>query len=376
MSNIFNNWCPEIYRSVYIDRHNDDYVKVAPCCQATPQLEPTHTFDFHTSPYLGQLRNEFNQGLQPKACDMCWIVERHGHKSRRHSAIEFYKDTVTDNTIQLQCIDHSATWACNLACIMCGSISSSFWASQDNLDKNDLIKLGRMFQKSNDILKNIDLTHVKKIHFNGGEPMLNNDQTDLLLRLEEQNVLQNVFISYNTNGTTMPSKKIIDLWSKAKLVKIFFSIDAVESAFEYIRWPAAWAQVEKNITEMKQNLPSNVMFGLNCAVGAYNLLEIDKVYSWYTKTIKTNREGDESDFCWQLVKSFPVSVLSKTIKSLAIQRLGAINEFSGLVNLLESTIDCPEDKTWLTKLDTLDIKRNTDWKRSLEICNFIEVENC
>jgi len=119
-----------------------------------------------------------------------------------------------------------------------------------------------------------------------------------------------------------------------------------------------------------------VMFGLNCAVGAYNLLETDKVYSWYTKTIKTNREGDESDFCWQLVKSFQVSVLSKTIKSLAIQRLGAINEFSGLVNLLQSTIDCPEDKTWLTKLDTLDIKRNTDWKRSLEICNFIEVENC
>jgi molybdenum cofactor biosynthesis enzyme MoaA len=48
---------------------------------------------------------------------------------------------------------------------------------------------------------------VKKIHFNGGEPLLNDDQLGLLLKLEKQDVLKNVFISYNTNGTVMPSKK-------------------------------------------------------------------------------------------------------------------------------------------------------------------------
>jgi uncharacterized radical SAM superfamily Fe-S cluster-containing enzyme len=195
---------------------------VAPCCQAEAQLEPVDTFDFVFSPYLNQIREKFNKGEQPTECNQCWEVEKYGHKSRRLSAIEFFKNTVQDNSVQLQSIDHNATWACNLACIMCGPSNSSFWAAQQNLDKQSLKLLGRLFQKSNDILNKLNLEHVKKIHFNGGEPMLNNDQAELLTKLEEQNILQDVIISYNTNGTVMPSKKIINLWSKARLVKLFF----------------------------------------------------------------------------------------------------------------------------------------------------------
>jgi organic radical activating enzyme len=104
---------------------------------------------------------------------------------------------------------------------------------------------------------------IKKIHFNGGEPMLNKDQVSLLDRLD----LSNVFISYNTNGTVYPDQKIIDLWKQAKLVKLFFSIDATEQAFEYIRYPAKWAEVADNMIRMRDELPSNVMFGINATVG-------------------------------------------------------------------------------------------------------------
>lgn len=376
MLNDYSNWCPEIYRSLFIDKFNDNYVRVAPCCQAATVLESSEEFDFKTSPYLNFLRNEFDQGLKPKACDRCWKVEEHGHKSRRLSAIQFFQSTEPDRTVQLQSIDHSATWACNLACIMCGPNNSSLWATQENLNKNDLIQLGRMFQKSNNILNTFDLAYIKKIHFNGGEPMLNNDQTDLLSKLEKQKVLHNVFISYNTNATVMPSKKIVDLWRQAKLVKIFFSIDAVDLAFDYIRWPGKWSEVTDNMLKMKQQLPSNVMFGFSCTVGAYNVLEIHKVYDWFEKNMKHNREGDASDFCWQLASNFDVKSLPRHVKYEAISRLESIMEFSGLVSLLKSTINYAEDKIWLTTLAHLDRKRNTDWKKSLEISNFIEVKNC
>jgi MoaA/NifB/PqqE/SkfB family radical SAM enzyme len=371
---LLKNYCPEIYRSIFVDRHNDDFIRVAPCCQATSNIEPVSTFNFATSPYLTQLRNEFNLGKRPEACARCWSAEELGHKSRRQSAIEFFENQTTE--IKLESIDHSATWACNLACIMCAPHSSSLWAAQENLSKHELAQLGRQFQKSNNFLHSLDVTHVKKIHFNGGEPMLNNDQTNLLLKLEQQGVLKNVFISYNTNGTVMPGKKVIDLWSKARLVKIFFSIDAIGSAFEYIRWPGKWEQTSKNILDMKANLPSNVMFGFNTTVGSYNLLELVEVYKWFEQNLKYNREGDESDFCWQLANNFDIKYLSATIKLKAIQQMDSIMPLNGIVNYLKSTINHNEDLSWIKTLSQLDIKRNTDWKNSLKVSELIEDTKC
>ena len=376
MSSNFDNWCPEIYRSVYIDRYNDTHIQVAPCCQAKGKLESVATFDFDTSQHLTHLREQFSQGQWPDACNKCWIAEKHGHKSRRQSAIEFFSDTVPDTTINLQSIDHSATWACNLACIMCGPENSSLWATQKNLTKDDLKLMGRYFQKSNDFLDKLDLKHIKKIHFNGGEPLINNDQTELLLRLEQQGVLENAFISYNTNGTVMPSAQVIDLWKRARLVKIFFSIDAVGNAFEYVRWPGDWNQTSKNILDMKETLPGNIMFGFNTTVGNYNLLEIEEVYRWFSQHIKTNREGDPSDFCWQLAGKFDPSEVSRITKIKAIEQLESIAELSGLVGYIKSTLDTPENNSWMLTLDNMDAKRNTNWKTALKTAQFTKETNC
>ena len=367
MAKEHNNWCPEIYRSLYIDRFNDNFVQVAPCCQAESRIESVETFDFNTSPYLNQLRAQFDLGQQPSACHRCWHAEQHGHKSRRQSAIEFFQVSEPDCTVELQSIDHSATWACNLACIMCGPNSSSQWAKQKNLDRDDLHRMGRLFQQKNNIINNIDVSCVKKIHFNGGEPLLNDDHFELLSKLEEHNVLKNVFISYNTNGTVMPSKKIVELWNKTRLVKIFFSIDAIGSAFEYIRWPGKWSQTSKNILDMKDNLSSNVMFGFNVTVGSYNLLEVKELYHWFTQHIKTNREGDPADFCWQFANNFDLKYLSRQAKLAGINQLQSIPEVNGIVNYLKTTINYNEDSSWTTKLSAIDATRNTNWKQDLQI---------
>jgi hypothetical protein len=376
LSNDYDNWCPEIYRSVFIDRHNDGFIKVAPCCQAIPAMESADKFDFATSSYLSGLRQKFSRGERPTACNRCWEVEAHGHKSRRHSAIEFFQLPAPDTTIQLESLDHSATWACNLACIMCDPYFSSTWAAQQDLDRNDLQQLGRLFQKNNRILGNLDLRHIKKIHFNGGEPMLNNDQTDLLLRLEQQGVLQNALISYNTNATVMPSDQIIDLWSRAGLVKIFFSIDAIGAAFEYIRWPGKWKQVTDNIHAMKTNLPNNVMFGFNTTIGNYNLLEIADLYQWFEQNLSHNREGDASDFCWQFSRGFDMRELPVDAKHAAMEQLQKIPALNGVVSYVRSTLQHREDLTWTNKLQTLDAKRNTDWKSALSVSKFIKETTC
>jgi hypothetical protein len=371
-----SNWCPEIYRSIFIDRINDDRIRVAPCCQAESEIESIDGFNFKTSPHLNKLRQQFNNGEYPVGCNNCWKMEKIGQKSRRQSAIEFFNIPVPNTEVVLEGLDHSATWTCNLACIMCSPWSSSLWATQENLTRDDLKSLGRHFQRANNFLDNIDVGHIKKIHFNGGEPLLNNDQTKLLLKLEQQGVLKDTFISYNSNGTVMPSDQVIDLWQQARLVKIFFSIDAVGSGFEYVRWPGKWNQTSQNILDMRAQLPSNVMFGFNTTVGSYNLLEIDQVYHWFDQNIKTNRDGDVSDFCWQLAGGFDPSALPRIIKMQAIAQLKPIAELAELVTYVESTLDCPENNQWTVALDKIDAKRNTNWRTALSASHFIKESHC
>ena len=365
-----DSWCPEIFRGIYIDRVNDDKLRVAPCCQADSKIEQLADFDFTNSPYLKHLRNEISQGKKPNACHMCWQAESVGHKSRRQSAIEFYEIDPGDDRVVLEGLDHSVTWSCNLACIMCGPHNSSKWANEMSMSKADLLQIGKMFQKQNNFFDHIDTSSLKKIHFNGGEPLLNNDQIRLLERLDSQDILRDVFISYNTNASIYPSTKLIDLWSRTRLVKLFFSIDATEEAFDYIRWPADWSAVENNILTMKNELPGNVMFGFNVTVGTYNIFEIKKVKSWMDQNLASNREGDPTDFNWQIASNFDPKWLSSDVKKTAMNYLR--DDINGLASYIESYIEYPPSDHWIQALNQIDARRGTQWKQRLMIGNYYE----
>lgn len=364
-------WCPEIYRGLFVDRHNDDNLRVAPCCQASTALVKLKDFDFHADPYLNKLRDEFAQGNKPDACHMCWKAESAGHKSRRQSAIEFYQiQEKNDQQVILEGLDHSVTWACNLACVMCDAKSSSTWAKELHLSRDELQSIGRLLQKNNQFLDRINITNLKKLHFNGGEPLLNHDHLSLLKKLESQDLLKNVFISYNTNATIFPSDELVEFWKRTKLVKLFFSIDGIGKSFEYVRWPAKWQHTEQNMQNMKKYLPSNVMFGLNVSVGCYNIFEIKDIKEWFDQNLASNREGDPSDFNWQIVENFNPKYLKSHIKLAAIKHLEPL--IKSLSDYLKSQINYNESDDWQLQLSRLDQQRKTSWKDSLQIGQYYQ----
>jgi uncharacterized radical SAM superfamily Fe-S cluster-containing enzyme len=178
---------------LFVDRINDDKIRIAPCCQANSSVENLDQFNFNTNLYLNSIREQFDNNLQAAECNRCWNDEKLGKKSRRQSAIEFFSAEYPDKIVKLESLDHSATWACNLSCIMCGPDNSSTWAKELNLTADQLQMMGRKYQKKNNFLSNLDLTAIKKIHFNGGEPLINNDQLSLLQQLDELDVLKDVF---------------------------------------------------------------------------------------------------------------------------------------------------------------------------------------
>jgi len=362
-----NSWCPEIYRSVFIDRVNDDKIRVAPCCQAQSKIELVDTFNFETSPYLTRLRTQFDQGQKPQECHRCWKAEATGHKSRRESAIDFFNLPGRDTSVKLESFDYSATWACNLACVMCSPALSSTWAAELDLDSDELFQLGRKFQRSNNIIDRVDFSTIKKVHFNGGEPMLNNDQVIILKKLDESGVLKDALISYNTNGTVWPSEDIFELWKKAKIIKLYFSIDATDAGYEYVRYPGKWNEVTDNMLKLKNLGLDNVMFGFNVAIGGYNIFEVADVWKWFNTHLKTNSYGDPGDWCWQPVIDYDFKYLNKDVKHQAIEKLSAIDGLSGIVNYLNTTLDHEESSHWIDAFNQIDKRRGTNWKESLQI---------
>lgn len=355
---------------MFIDRFNDTHVRVAPCCQARTETESLQEFSFAHSDYLNRMREAFDAGTRPDACNLCWRAEDNGHKSRRMSMIEFYQAQSQPKEIRLESLDYAITWACNLACVMCNESSSSTWARELDLNRDQLQALGRFYQNRNPVLDKLDLTRLKRLHFNGGEPFINNEQIQLLDRLRSDKILQKVQLSYNTNATISPSPQVIDLWQSAQLVKIFFSIDATRDAFDYIRWPAQWSQVSTNMLKMRDTLPSNVMFGFNVTVGCHNIFEVDQVCEWFDVYMSTNREGDRSDFNWQIADNFNPATLTLPAKLGAVKHLSNLDRLKSLCNYIESTMHIDPCDDWLMLLAKIDQRRGTDWRKSLKISSF------
>jgi sulfatase maturation enzyme AslB (radical SAM superfamily) len=355
-----DNWCVDIYRGIFIDRFNDTHVKIAPCCQAGAVVESLDTFEFSNSNHLTALRNKFDQGEKPKECNRCWHDEQLGQNSRR---INISANQAPDTTVELENVTYHSTWACNLACVMCNAGYSSTWAQELNTDSNTLEKIGRKFNKSKKILDQLDFSKVKRIHFNGGEPLLNNEHQTVLEKFDDIGILSSTNLSYNTNGTQYPSTKTLELWSQAQQVLLWFSIDGIQDSFEYIRYPGNWLQTSMNLIRIKNTMPNNVKFGFNVTVGCYNVFEIADVLDWVSINFPT------ADFGSQIAYNFDPKSLNIVAKNAAIDHLQNYKEFSGIVTHLIDTMNI-ENSEWINALGTIDRRRGTNWKQSLRVSEF------
>lgn len=359
-------WCPDIFKNLYIEPVNRDEINVGPCCQSAHTVVPIKSFDFLRDPVLQRLRAESAAGTKSSECRRCWNAEEINGTSRRTQVITEYSSDTSDDP-EILSLDINVTWACNLACVMCGPKWSSTWAAE--ISAGDLSQIGRASLPSNPYMDTLDIDRVRRVHFNGGEPLINHNHSDILKRFDEKNLLGDLAVSYNTNGTIYPGNDTIELWSRARLVKLYFSIDATGRAFDYIRYHAQWEQVRGNIARMVRELPSNVMFGVNLTVGCYNIFEITDVADWFDLELPSNREGDLSDFTWNMANGFGIEKLNQAARDAASAHLESHRYFHGLAKeLLSSTPDTGD--SWIDKFDEIDRRRGTNWRQVLTVANY------
>jgi hypothetical protein len=357
-------YCPDVWKSLYVEKKSTDSVSVGFCCQSD-----TTTVDNYAQ--LAKVQNTRRQNFE-KYCDNCWKIENSGGQSRRHATINWFANNHVDQdkNPSLVTLDWNSENICNLACITCGPKFSSRWNQEiiryDFDDANNYANC-----QQNVFWKTLDFQHLQRIYFNGGEPLLSKDHFQILTHLDTIGQLDQVEVAYNTNCTVIPDHLVLNLWKKARLVRLCLSIDAGYSAFEFIRWPAKWQQVLEFV-EFIQSQSFNIIIDITCTLGIHNILELDDLLSWHKQHLTTNHQGDPVSFNIQPVGNISVGGNLLQLKNagpkltdLILPQLTTVRKHSAWSWISQQLLSGSADTGWINYLDQISEKRGCNWITAL-----------
>ena len=98
-----------------------------------------------------------------------------------------------------------------------------------------------------EILGNTD--NVRELYFTGGEPLLNPKVDEILDFLIDRGCTGQVRLQFNSNCTKV-TDGFVDKLAKFAQVKFSLSLDGEGATYEYIRYPASWAVVSRNVRKL------------------------------------------------------------------------------------------------------------------------------
>lgn len=354
------HYCASLQAGLQISLGLNSSIKVSPCVLDPVEfvVNDNRVFDH---PKLVEFRNQnqTSQLLEGKcaACEECACTGMRG-KNRSSSNILYIKDQLLYNQIGPKLITFKLDYVCNLACVTCGPEVSTKWRS---ITKTK----GPTFadeQLIRDTIRNINLEQLETVHIFGGEPLLTRTHEIILEELLPYG--KNITVWYDTNATAYPSTRTMELWEQFHLIRIKFSLDGLGTAFEYLRWPAKWEQVEDNILHMFETLPVNHMLSVRPAMGFLNFHLVKDILAWQQKTIPTNRLGDETEFEYTPVYGmFNASYMTQSM----VDELRVLYPSDDpLFDILPMLANDPAALVKIKHtLDTLDQQRGLSWKNSL-----------
>jgi organic radical activating enzyme len=363
---------------------------VRPCCLADDEilddngdkfeLTTADFADIQNSNHMRQLREGFLAGQKPQTCRKCWNEERSGRTSKRMHTLDRLKHTLQDDEWStdakpLMFLDLKLGNICNLKCRICGSWSSSQFASEEIawLPREEqkssyaykMLRAGAWPKENTQFWSQIDsvLTDIRYIEFTGGEPFMIDQHFDMLQGIVDRGIANQVEIHYNTNGTLFPDRGP-DIWKHFKTVEIAFSIDDVGSRFEYQRSNADWAVVLDNITSFQylQSQMPNLQLQCCTTVNVFNVRYLDEVAHWMAL--------QNFDFVyWNMMHDawyFSIATLPDNAKTLIIAHLESADvppqyqdEFARIIDFMRNGASTDGFMTRM-KIADLDRKRNQD----------------
>jgi molybdenum cofactor biosynthesis enzyme MoaA len=276
---IADSWCRAVSnaRTFYITGPNSEWIVYRPCCHVwTPGNTVVNKGD------LDRIHADIVKHVDEKkslVCNTC--IHREKFPGSKRSVRQMLHASIPADAPwgEFQFLSFQLDIRCNAACVMCGPRFSTLW--QQELGKSVTVTEKKAVDTLTNFCKLLDWPVVRVIHFSGGEPLLTDSHEKILAHVPD---LSAVELRYQTNGSVAPSDNTLELWRKARQVKLEISLDGTDEQYEYIRYPLKWNQVENTIVGMAEFLEKNCFSAeihINCTVNPLNLLYLNNLDRWY-----------------------------------------------------------------------------------------------
>ena len=243
---------------------------------------------------MRQLRMNMLNDTPSAECQGCYEQESMGFSSMRNNTNKAFGQHIhlvdkTDDQgaspdMTIRYWDVRFSNICQLKCRSCGSIFSSRWHDDDVKLHGMSLRPRVQFagRNSEDIWDQMQphIPYLEQIYFAGGEPLIMEEHNRILQMLIATNNTT-VRLVYNTNLNELRFKKqnVIDLWKHFPTVCVAASLDDMGERAEVIRSGTDWAQIEKNIREIKKECP-HIDFMISPTLSVMNVWNFCKFHRY------------------------------------------------------------------------------------------------
>jgi MoaA/NifB/PqqE/SkfB family radical SAM enzyme len=274
------------------------------------------------SEYMHTLRENFKKNIRHEGCVQCWKEQSIGLKPMRYDS---YGYDIPES--QVECpkipmrVEINASNICNLKCRICWSHASSKWIKEAKDVYNVESEVHYNMNSENQEIIRRWVPNFTQIGFFGGEPLMSEENIELMRYCVETGYSKNISLLINTN-TTYYTDELAALFKQFKNLYLNFSIDDIESRFEYQRNGANWNLVVENLKKFTAlggySGDSQIQCKICCSVTTYNIYYFPEYFNFF------NEHFPGMPVFWNLVYmpwQLSISLLPKDVKKIIAERL-------------------------------------------------------
>ena len=385
----------------WVHLYSDPDGSLRPCCTSDANevifgnaRQYTKIIDAANSPGMRDLRRAFLAGERPETCQRCWLHEdTSGNEFNSYrsylngmflnTSLDLLDQTAEDGAIEnfkLKYVDFRWANTCNFACISCGPLYSSKWATEMGQPILQIPNKKYLF----DELVNERLKDIEMIYFVGGEPFLLPETWRLLEALANSGRAHEISLRFNTNLSTLQFEKkhALDFLPKFKDVEIVASIDHYGEKAELIRYGTDWQEILDNLTYIRDLKQPNIRVVTNTVITALNILDMPEILRMFRQMYLDGLLIPQTLYRamdpWYLdSRNLPKAALEKIAEEIEqVQSEYVEPELTHYRTLFIADVvsfirtDTPHDrnttrKKIINEMDLLDLKRKTNWRKTL-----------
>lgn len=346
--------------------------KVTSCCAMFDPIGFSNKDTFENilnSDTAKRIRKSFLNNKFPKECASCADFERdtgniaavRKFSNRLVKDKSFLDKTLPDGTLYTQTpvfLDLLFSNKCNFACMGCdptlsSTIADKYSSAYDTVWDRNIDK--KNWHNKSDIIDYIlkYKDSIRLLHFNGGEPFMQEEVHEILDILLKHNLQKQIKIWSHTNGSIKKYKGIdvvedyLKYWGDN--CEISLSHDLHNKKGEYVRYGLVTKKWEENYHRITD---ADILVNIHTSYNIFNCLHLCEMFHYYTKHL--NHKGDMSLSPWQNPLAF-----SAPMAQADISILEAANDQLNYIEILLGTSDGTQNIAWNT--DELRDFLNIEW---------------